>query len=311
MAELSAPEILKGYEGIRIIDPHIHRAGHLESPQQIIEYLNKHNVEIGFLIPSALKEGKGSKGEDMLGPMKLWVGGWGNSTFGHLASDYLIRPLAKGMFVKEPDNKGVIAATEEHPDRLMAWIWANPQKEIQKTLDEMNEFLRRPNVVGSKLHFWIFPTKITNPNVMQIAELTQETNKPILIDVGVNRGNMREFDEFARTHPRIPIIAAHLGSFLPEVVESARTHTNVYLDMSGYPVTAANLKKVLRIISADKIIFGSDSPGGISGSLVSQLRALHGAGISPREQELILTGNIKDIVPKAAEIIKARDSQRG
>ena len=311
MADLSSSEVLEQYRGVQKIDPHIHRAGHLENPQQIVEYLNTHNVDIGFLIPSALKEGKGSKGEDMPGPMKLWVGGWGNSTFGHFASEHIVRLAAKGMFVKEPDNKGVVAAAEEHPYRLMAWVWANPQKEIQGTLDQMNEFLKRPNVAGSKLHFWIFPTEITNPNVMDIADLMQEANKPILIDVGVNRGNMKEFDRFAKTHPGIPIIAAHLGSFMPEVVESARVNANVYLDMSGYPVTATNFKKVLEKIPPDKIIFGSDSPGGISGSLASQLKALHGAGLSPREQELILTGNITSIVPKAAELLKARETSNG
>ena len=308
MADLSSSEIIEQYRGVHKVDPHIHKAGHLEDPQQIVEYLNTHEVEVGFLIPSALKEGKGPKGQDMLVSQKLWVGGWGNSAFGHFVSEYIVRPVAKGMFVEEPDNKGVLTATAQHPDRLMAWVWANPQREIQQTLDEMSEFLKRPNVAGAKLHFWIFPTKITNPSVMDIADLMQERDKPILIDVGVNRGNMREFDEFAKTHPGIPIIAAHLGSFLPEVVASARRNANVYLDMSGYPVTAKNLKEVLKIIPADKIIFGSDSPGGISGNLVSQLRALHGTGLPPREQELILTGNITRIVPKAAELLKARGS---
>ena len=309
MAEVSPPDILKEYQGIQKIDPHIHRSGHLKETPSIIEYLSQHSVEVGFLIPSAFKEGKESKEEDLLRPIKLWVGGWGNSTFGHFASDYIIRPVAKGMFVEEPDNNGVIAASEEHPDRLMAWVWANPQKEIQKTLDEMNKFLDLPNVAGAKLHFWIFPTNIVNPNVMQIADLTRRKNKPLLVDVGVNRGNMREFDQFAKTHPQIPIIAAHLGSFLPEVVRSAKENANVYLDMSGYPVTAENLKKILRILPAEKIIFGSDSPGGISGSIVSQLRALHGSGLDPRKQELILTGNITSIVPKAAELLKAKDSR--
>ncbi len=304
----SSPDVLKEYQGMQKIDPHIHKSGHLENPQDIVEYLNKHDVEIGFLIPSALKEGKGSKKEDLPGSMKWWVGGWGNSTFGHFASDYIIRPVAKGMFVEDPDNKEVIAATEEHPDRLMAWIWANPKREIRETLDEMNKLLKLPNTAGTKLHFWIFPTQITNPTVMNIADMTQEANKPILIDVGVNRKNMKKFEDFVKSHPRIPIIAAHLGSFLPEVVGCAKKYENVYLDMSGYPVTAENLKGILKIIPANKIIFGSDSPGGISGSLVSQLQALHDANLTPRQEDLILTGNITSIVPKVAELLRNRNS---
>lgn len=308
MKELARFQLLADYAGKARIDSHIHKAGHLEGTEQIIDHLNLHDIDVGFLIPSALKEGKGSRKEDLPGPLKWWIGGWGNSRVGHLVSDYLIRPGAKGMFVQEPDNKGVIASAEDNPRRLMAWVWVNPQGEIQEALDETNDFLKHPNVVGAKLHFWIFPTGITNPTVMDIADIAQKAKKPILIDVGVNRGNMKDFDHFAKTHNTTPIIAAHLGSFLPDVLRAALDNDNVYLDMSGYPVTGENLKKILRLISADKIIFGSDEPGGISGSFVSQLQALHGARVTPRQRDLILTGNITRIVPKAAVLLEKRNS---
>ncbi len=309
MAEISSQQLLKEYQGVQKVDPHIHEAGHLETAQSVIEYLNNHEVEVGFIIPSALKKGKGSKSETMPAPQRMWVQGWGNSTFGHFVTDSIVRPIAKGMFVEDPDNKGVIASAEEYPDRLMAWVWANPEAEIQKTLDEMDAFLKRPSVAGTKLHFWIFPTQITNPNIMQIAEATGDAGKPLLIDVGVNKKNMAEFDEFAKTHPQIPIIAAHLGSSLPNVLDSARKYDNVYLDMAGYPVTGRNLKEALRTIPADKIIFGSDSPGGISGSIESQLKALHDADVTPRERDLMLTGNITHIVPRAAALLENQKSK--
>lgn len=308
MRELERFQLLAEYTGKARIDSHIHKAGYLEGTEQIIDHLNTHDIDVGFLIPSALKKGKGSRKEDLPGPLKWWIGGWGNSGVGHLVSDYLIRPAAKGMFVKELDNKGVIASAEDNPRRLMAWVWVNPQGEIQKTLDETSDFLKHPNVVGAKLHFWIFPTGITNPTVMDIADIAQKAKKPILIDVGVNRGNMKDFDQFAKTHNTIPIIAAHLGSFLPDVLRAALDNDNVYLDMSGYPVTGENLKKILKLISADKIIFGSDEPGGISGSFVSQLQALHGARVTPRQRDLILTGNITRIVPRAAVLLEKRKS---
>lgn len=327
-------QLLERYQGRARIDPHIHLQEPLRGAPEVIEYLDRHGLDIGFLIASPLKEGKGPKTENMPAIQKWWAGGWGNSMFGHGVSDLLSRTLVKAMTVQEPDNSRVITASKDRPDRLMAWIFANPGKEILKTLDEMRVIADRRdiNVAGFKLHFWVYPTGITDPNVMRIADLAQEKKLPILVDVGVNRGNMKQFDEFARAYPTTPIIAAHLGSFLPEVIESARTHANVYLDMSGYPVTGRNLRKVFNRLSLDKvftigadgivqfgtgysapnkIIFGSDSPGGLGGSIVSQLKALQEAHLTPREEDLILTYNATSIVPKAAELLKARDSGKG
>lgn len=114
---------------------------------------------------------------------------------------------------------------------------------------------------------------------------------------------MKGFDELARTHPSIPIIAAHLGSYLPEVIEAARKYPNVFLDMAGYPVTGENLKKILKILPADKIIFGSDSPGGIGGSIKSQREALDRSGATPRQKEQILYRNIIRLVPRVGQML--------
>ena len=331
MPEASQPELPEKYKGRLRIDPHIHMQEPLKGAPEVVEYLDRHGVDIGFLIASPLREGKGPKTENIPALQKWWVGELGNTGFGHFVSGVIMRPLVKGMTVQEVDNNRVIAASKEHPDRLMAWIFANPGLEIRKTLDEMNSMADRKdiNVAGFKLHFWVYPTGITDLNVMQIADLAEEKKLPILIDVGVNRGNMKQFDEFAKAHPTIPIIAAHLGSFLPEVVESAKKNANVFLDMSGYPVTGKNLRRIFDKLSPDKvinigaggttqfgkafdgaedkIIFGSDSPGGLGGSIISQLKALHEARLTPRQEDLILTGNITSIVPKAAELLRARN----
>ncbi len=310
MKEFPPVQLLETYRGRARIDPHIHLEGPLKGASEVIEYLDRHGVDVGFLIASPLREGKGSLKENMPSAQKWYLGGLGNTFFGHFVSDTVMRPLIKGMITQSPDNGRVIAVSREHPDRLMAWLFANPKEGINKTLDEMKAVVdsKSVNVAGFKLHFWVYPADIADPQVMQIADLAQEKKLPILVDVGVNRENMKRFNEFASRHPEVPIIAAHLGSFLPEVIASAQKNPNVFLDMSGYPVTGRNLRKVLTKLSADKVIFGSDSPGGLGGSIVSQLKALHGAHLTMQEEDLILTGNIKGIVPKIAELLKNRNS---
>lgn len=332
--ELSQSKLLlEQYRGRARVDAHIHLEGPLRGAPEVVEYLERHGVDIGFLISSPLKEAKrGLIKEDAPALLKWWAGGLGNTAFGHGVLDGLRGVIGNRMVVQEPDNKRVIVASKERPERLLAWVFANPGAEIKKTLDEMSAFADRKdfNIAGFKLHFWVYPTEIIDPNVMQIADLAQEKNLPILVDVGVNRGNMRQFDEFTQSHPTVPIIAAHLGSYLSEVVDSASRFDNVFLDMSGYPVTGRNLRRVFnklapdKVISigadgkvelgkafdgaANKIIWGSDSPAGLGGSIISQLKALHEAHLTPREEDLILTSNIISIMPKVAKLLRARDS---
>src|SRR3989338_6604594 len=298
MKELSPSQLMEEYRGRARIDPHIHLEGPLKGASEVISYLDRHGVDVGFLIASPLKEGKGSPNEDMPSIQKWYLGGLGNTPLGHFVSDTIMYPFIKRMIVQSPNNNRVIAVSKKYPDRLMAWLFANPKEGINKTLDEMKAVVdsKSVNVAGFKLHFWVYPTDIVDPNVMQIADLAQEKKLPILVDVGVNRGNMKRFDEFASRHPEVPIIAAHLGSFLPEVIASAQRNPNVFLDMSGYPVTGRNLRKVLAKLSPDKVIFGSDSPGGLGGSIVGQLGALYEACLTMQEEDLILTGNITSIV---------------
>ena len=285
----------------RIIDMHLHKSGTLEDPAGIIEHLNQNNVDVGFLIPNPLAPGKGLKEEKATECLKKWTGGPNNNRIVRIVSSWT-RPVIRGMSVKEPDNKSVVATVEEHSDRLMAWIWVNPQKEQKQILGEVESLLKNPNAAGSKMHFGIFPVKISNETIREITDLTGKANKAMLIDVGTNPANMKGFDEFAKNHPAIPIIAAHLGSFLPEVVDSARKYENVHLDMAGYPITPANFPKILRKIPAEKIVFGSDAT--IGGSIADSLRNLDSLKLTPREKELILAGNIIAIVPKAGKLLE-------
>ena len=330
MTEISPSELKAKYEGRVRIDPHIHLEGPLKGAPEVIEYLDKHGVDVGFLIASPLKEGKCSMNWDMPALQKKYLGGLGNTAFGHFVSGKVMRPFVEGMTVEKPDNNRVVAVSKEHPDRLMSWIFANPGLGVRKTLNELSTFVgRQDRIAGLKLHFWIYPANIVDLDVMQIADIAQEKKLPILIDVGVNRGNMKNFDEFAKRHPEVPIIAAHLGSNLPEVMDAASRNPNVFLDMSGYPVTGYNLRKIFERLAPDKVIFigtdgtasfgkrikegaaskiiwGSDSPGGLGGSIVSQLRALHDAQLHPSQEDLILTGNITSIIPQVSKLLKAR-----
>ena len=172
-------------------------------------------------------------------------------------------------------------------------------------MDEQKKYLEKSGFVGSKMHFGIFPNKITNGINLEIADLTHQEKKIMLIDVGTNPRNMKGFGEFARKYPDLVIIVAHLGSLMPEVIEAARKYDNVYLDMAGYPITKNNLGRVLEIVGASKIIFGSDAT--IGGNIQDSLKTLNSLGLAPRKKELILSGNILHV---AGDIITKRKLEK-
>lgn len=297
--------------------------------QRVVEYLDRNGVDLGFVMASPLKEGKGPKSENMPDIQKWYLKGLNNSVLGHTISRIIFPKLSSGMFTQELDNPRVISAVRDNPDRLFAWLFAKPERGLQETQAEIDKLKADIetgdfNLAGIKMHFWIYPADIRDDRIVQIADLAKGTKNPILMDAGVDRSRMRRFGELAEMYPEVPIIVAHLGT--PEIIEAAKRYTNVFLDMSGYTITGKRLSDVVKQLAPDKvvqigsdqvkmpdssqrIIFGSDSPGGLGGSIQDSLQVLADANLSERDEELILADNIVSLVPKAGQLLKKRQTQ--
>ena len=146
-----------------IIDSHIHMEGPLKDSRRVIEYLDRNGVDLGFVMASPLKEGKGPTGEDMPGIQKWYLKGINNTIVGRTISREIFPRLTSGMFTQELDNPRVISAARENPERLFAWLFAKPEKGMQETLAEVDKIKEdiqseTVNVAGIKMHFWIYTT---------------------------------------------------------------------------------------------------------------------------------------------------------
>ncbi len=157
-----------------------------------------------------------------------------------------------------PDNAGVAAAIEQHPDRFLGWIFLNP-RDNPGVLDELEEWRHKPGMVGIKLHpHWHdYRVEILGPLFARAEEL----GLPILIHLGFRgRGDIRDL---AQTYPRLKIIAAHAGfPFYQRLWGWSRAHANIYVDLSSPYIDESLARRAVAAMGPERCLYGTDSPYG-------------------------------------------------
>jgi uncharacterized protein len=125
----------------------------------------------------------------------------------------------------------------------------------------------------------------------EVCEAVQEYRIPMLLDVV---GQAPIIDLLASQFRDVNFIIPHLGSFADDwraqqqVVDQLARHPNVYADTAGVRRFDYLVQAVQRA-GAHKLIFGSDGPWLHPGVELAKIRAL---GLSPADEQLVLSGNI-------------------
>lgn len=107
-------------------------------------------------------------------------------------------------------------------------------------------------------------------------------------------GSVSVIRKMAETHPKVPFIAAHLGSYNAdwqeylEAIKAAREVPNFFLDTSCTAFWQI-LEIAAKEAGADKIVFGSDGPEFDSRTMVYRIKLLR---LSPADEAKVLGGNI-------------------
>ncbi len=98
--------------------------------------------------------------------------------------------------------------------------------------------------------------------------------------------------ELAARHPSVTIIAAHLRPGTVRGVWAVRRHSNVLYDTSGGQPTAEVLEDAVRLMGAERVVYGSDVIFPANGRDVAVARAcVDDARITDRQREMILGEN--------------------
>jgi hypothetical protein len=100
----------------------------------------------------------------------------------------------------------------------------------------------------------------------------------------------------AERYPNVPILAVHSGALtagFTGAIGLAKAYPNIYLDVSGSYITGAWIKRMVREVGAEKVIFSSDIP---FIDLRCGLGRVIYAGLDPLELALVLGGNARRLL---------------
>ena len=163
-------------------------------------------------------------------------------------------------------------------------------------MDQFEKGINEYGMKGVKVHTWFHnydPGKL----LMPIAKRCFELGLPILIHMG-GRPETSTVQTLLDTYPDLKLILAHAGvPFFKRSWEQTKKYKNVYMDISGPYMSNSLVRKVVKAVGPDKIIYGTDAPYGLR-TKDGKLTYAHSKAwveslpISETEKEKIFSGNI-------------------
>lgn len=187
-------------------------------------------------------------------------------------------------------NDQTFAFMKEQPGLIEGYCYLNPRN--PDTMTELRHRIEDEGMCGVKL--WV-ATFCDDPLVDPIAEQCVSYGIPMLIhafhksvdqlpyeSLGANVANL------SRRYPEAKLIMAHLGANCLREMRMIKDCPNVWLDYSGSISHADDLEYAVRLVGADRILFGTDMPDLAFQCSYGQLVE---ADLTPEEREKIAWKN--------------------
>jgi len=159
-------------------------------------------------------------------------------------------------------NKEAADWVAEFPDRLYAYVVVNPN-DPEGSLADVTRYLREgSNFVGLKLHCYLHGAQLHDRGYAKCLAFSNENDLPVL----VHGGGKDDWDGICLQYPNANFIMAHAclwDGVDPEgraLFERVGTTPNLYVDVCGSAAYRGSLRKLIDLVGADKILYGSDFP---------------------------------------------------
>jgi predicted TIM-barrel fold metal-dependent hydrolase len=199
-------------------------------------------------------------------------------------------------------NRQVARIVARFPGRLIGFAFVHASNDEGRIFD-MVKRARKWGFLGIKSHgFEAMPTR-------ELCETARAFRMPLLADV-VGRADV--VDMLAPQFPDVNFIIPHLGSFADDwrahqrVIDQLVRYPNVYTDTSGIRRFDYIVEAITRA-GARKVLFGSDGPWLHPGVEIHKIRLL---GLPPKQEALVLGGNIIRLLRGVAPLEEARATQK-
>lgn len=182
---------------------------------------------------------------------------------------------------------------DRYPDRLMAYARLDPSYEGASRLLEKS--VKEMGVKGLKLHPVGNLVHPAHPASIELIKTAARLGVPTLFHCGDEDLTLPlQIAAAADEVPTAKIILGHMGGYFhtEDAILAAEKHENIYLESSAMPYPR-RVKDAVDRIGGGRVLFASDGPG-CPPDL--ELKKIETSGISNKDMDLVLSGNIRKIL---------------
>jgi len=208
-----------------------------------------------------------------------------------------LKPDYQGTGI-EGHNAYVYQAMQEYPNQILGFGWADPTVSVEHAIEMVHRCVDDYGMYGVKLngaqnHYYIDDPDLALPVIDEIAR----TGKLLAFHIGPDayeRTHPFRAAKIARMYPDMDILMVHMGmtnnDMNDAVIEMAQECPNMHL--VGSATTTRAVLKAIRILGADRVCFGTDSPFQMQHVVRAMYDALLEDELSQEEKALVMGGNI-------------------
>ena len=235
------------------------------------------------------------------------------STVDLLLEDMDRRGIDAALVMGFPDaisNEELSEIMKEHPGRIVGFAGVDDPKG-EDSVAQLGRAVEELGLRGLKLHPDIHSFSPSDPEITPLIRCAAELGVPVLIHSfpgGMIRGYFNlshpgHIDTLKRRVPDATIIIGHMG--WPRYMDLLTVWQipGIYVETSWGLTNIAELKstaytaKLIRMIGAENVVFGSDWLGpGIGEEHERQLKLIENLDLSREEKEVILGENIRKVL---------------
>lgn len=196
------------------------------------------------------------------------------------------------------DNRVIVEAVSEHPDRLIPFCNVNPWHQ-ERAVEELRHCVEDLGFKGVKLHPTLQGYRLGDHGLVDPIFAAARDLGIVVTSHGASDlyNNPAEFAEMARTFPTVPLLMVHMGMFwsTEHAIEVSAANRNLYLDTSRAPL--AEIALAVKKVGPEKVIWGTDSP---FVDYVGEFQKMTRVTSEPAAYQLIVGGNIARLLQMTA-----------
>ena len=199
----------------------------------------------------------------------------------------------------DASNTYIYQATQRHPDRILGFGWANPRLGLDKAREAVKRCIYDYGFYGVKLNGAQDSYTIDDPELaLPIIEEIARTGKLLAFHVGTDafeHTHPFRVAKIAKMFPDLQILMVHMGGvgyadLSNAAIEMAQECHNMTL--IGSAVRSVAVLKAIKVLGADRVCFGSDTPFALMHVEVAKYKALLDGEVTLEEEQMVMAGNI-------------------